>query len=246
MNWWARYYDDNYLNIFTEIEQNAATATEVEGIIRMLGLMPPARILDLCCGFGRHSLVLAERGFDVTGLDISQSFLDYAKSRADEQGVYLQIERCDMREMQHEQEFDAVINIFTAFGFFDNEAEDLKVLQAVSRALKPNGQFVIDTINRDFVVHAGQFQTWKQRNGTTVLEERFFDFFKSRIEIIHHLIDKEKGDRKLESSFRLYTLTEMLEMFDRAGLMLTDVYGDFNGSIYSGDSPRMILVARRR
>ncbi len=244
MNWWSRYYDDNYLNIFSYTEQSAET--EVEGIVRMLNLTPPSRILDLCCGFGRHSLILAERGYDVTGLDISKAFLDYASSKADQRGIKLKLEQRDMRDIEHDNEFDAVINIFTAFGFFDNEQEDLKVLESVVQALKPEGKFVIDTLNRDYVIHSGQYQTWKQRNGSTVLEERFFDFFKSRLEISHHLIDIEKGDRKLESSFRLYTLTEMLDMFDKAGLMLTDVYGNFDGSLYSGQSPRMILVARRR
>jgi len=244
MNWWSRYFDDNYLNIYSYTEQSAET--EVEGIVRMLNITPPSRILDLCCGFGRHSLILAERGYDVTGLDISQSFLEYAREKAVQRGIKLKLEQRDMREIEHENEFDAVINIFTAFGFFDNEQEDLKVLKSVNRALKPDGQFVIDTLNRDYVIHSGQYQTWKQRNGTTVLEERFFDFFKSRLAIIHHLIDTDKGDRKVESSFRLYTLREMLDMFDKAGLMLTDVYGNFDGSMYSAQSPRMILVARRR
>lgn len=244
MNWWSRYFDDNYLNIYSYTEESAET--EVEGIVRMLNLTPPSRILDLCCGFGRHSLILASRGYDVTGLDISRSFLNYARRKAEERGIFLKFEQRDMREIQHESEFDAVINIFTAFGFFENEQEDMKVLECVARALKPNGQFVIDTLNRDFVIHSGQYQTWKQRNGTTVLEERFFDFFKSRLEINHHLIDSKNGERKLESSFRLYTLTEMLDMFDKAGLMLTDVYGNFDGSLYSGESPRMILIARRR
>lgn len=244
MNWWTRFFDDNYLNIYSYTEQSAAA--EVEGVIKMLDIAPPSRILDLCCGFGRHSLILAERGFEVTGLDISRSFLDYAKRKADERGVMIALEQRDMREIQHEQEFDAVINLFTAFGFFDTEDEDLKVLQGVVQSLKPNGQFVIDTLNRDYVIHSGQYQTWKQRNGTTILEERFFDFFKSRLEIVHHLINTKNGDRKLESSFRLYTLTEMLDMFDKAGLMLTDVYGNYDGSIYSGHSPRMIMVARRR
>jgi cyclopropane fatty-acyl-phospholipid synthase-like methyltransferase len=244
MDWWKKYFDDNYLCLYSYTEQSAAS--EVDGIIRMLNISPPAKILDLCCGFGRHSLVLARSGFDVTGIDISQTFLDYAKRKAREMDVSIELESRDMRQIHHEEEFDAVINLFTAFGFFDNEAEDQKVLNGVARAMKPDGQFLIDTINRDHVIHSGQFQRWNLRNKLTILEERFFDFFKSRLEIVHHLIDEKNGDRKLESSFRLYTLREMLDMFDRAGLMLTDVYGDFDGSQYSGQSPRMILVARRR
>jgi hypothetical protein len=79
-----------------------------------------------------------------------------------------------------------------------------------------------------------------------VLEERFFDFFKSRLEITLELVQKTEKNRRLEYSFRLYTLTEMLNLFSKAGLELTDVYGDFDGSQYSAASPRMILVARKK
>jgi hypothetical protein len=112
--------------------------------------------------------------------------------------------------------------------------------------LKPEGQFIIDSINRDYVIHSGQWQKWNIENGTAILEERFFDFFKSRLEIVHHLVNHKIQDRKLELSFRLYTLREMLAMFAKIGLVLTDVYGDFDGSLYSADSPRMILVARKQ
>lgn len=244
MEWWEKYFDDNYLKLYSYTEHSAVS--EVEGVLRMLNINPPAKILDLCCGFGRHSLVLAQNGYDVTGLDLSEKFLEYARNKANQLGLSVTLERCDMREIPHKEEFDAIINLFTAFGLFNTEEEDLKVLKGVARALKPDGQFVIDTVNRDFAVHSGQYQTWKVQNGTAILEERFFDFFKSRLEIVHHLIDSNHSSRKLESSFRLYTLREMLDMFAAAGLMLTDVYGDFYGSQYSGKSPRMILVARRQ
>jgi len=244
MEWWEKYFDDNYLKLYSYTESNAVS--EVEGVLRMLNINPPAKILDLCCGFGRHSLVLAQSGFEVTGLDLSEQFLEHARTKAADAALNLTLERCDMREIQHKEEFDAVINLFTAFGLFNTETEDLRVLQGVAKALKPDGQFVIDTVNRDYAVHAGQFQTWKMQNGIAILEERFFDFFKSRLEIVHHLIEEGNSRRKLESSFRLYTLREMLDMFAAAGLTLTDVYGNFDGSQYSAQSPRMILVARRQ
>jgi 2-polyprenyl-3-methyl-5-hydroxy-6-metoxy-1,4-benzoquinol methylase len=244
MDWWEKYFDDNYLKLYSYTENSAPT--EVESVLRMLNLKPPAKILDLCCGFGRHSLVLARNGFEVTGLDLSERFLAQARRKADESGIKITLEQRDMREIQHENEFDAVINLFTAFGFFHTEAEDIKVLKGVAKALKPDGQFIIDSINRDYVIHSGQWQRWNIENGTAILEERFFDFFKSRLEIIHHLVNHKTQDRKLESSFRLYTLREMLAMFAKIGLVLTDVYGDFDGSQYSAKSPRMILVARRQ
>ncbi|MCP4582798.1 MAG: methyltransferase domain-containing protein [candidate division Zixibacteria bacterium] len=244
MDWWEKYFDDNYLKLYSYTESSAHQ--EVEGVVRMLNIKPPAEILDLCCGFGRHSLVLAQNGFDVTGLDLSERFLAQARQKAETLNVDISLEHSDMRNIEHEKKFDAIINLFTAFGFFNTEEEDLKVLKGVAKALKPDGQFVIDSINRDYVIHFGQWQRWTVENGTAILEERFFDFFKSRLEINHRLVNHKTQDRKLESSFRLYTLREMLGMFAKVGLALTDVYGDFDGSQFSAKSPRMILVARRQ
>jgi cyclopropane fatty-acyl-phospholipid synthase-like methyltransferase len=244
MEWWEKYFNDDYLKLCWHTEQTAPS--EVAGILRMLQIEPPAKILDLCCGFGRHSVVLANKGYDVTGLDLSERFLQKAREKADKSGVNLKLERRDMRDIQHFNEFDAVINLFTAFGFFNSESEDLKVLKGVAESLKSDGQFLIDTVNRDNIIHSLQPKRWNIDNGTVILEERFFDFFKSRLEIVHQLINNSGKKRRLESSFRLYTLTEMLDMFDRAGLVLIDVYGDFDGSLYLANSPRMILVARKK
>jgi 2-polyprenyl-3-methyl-5-hydroxy-6-metoxy-1,4-benzoquinol methylase len=243
MEWWKTYFDDNYLSLYSFTENSAPF--QVDGVLKMLKIEPPSKILDLCCGFGRHSLLLASKGYDVTGLDLSEKLLQQARQKADSARVNLELEKRDMRDIQFLNEFDAVINLYTAFGFFDSEAEDLLVLQGVARALKPGGRFLIDTINRDFVIQMQQMQRWNIENGTVILEERFFDFFKSRLEIIHHLVDSKGLKQKLESSFRLYTLREMLDMFNRAGLTLTDLFGDFDGSHYAANSPRMILVARK-
>jgi cyclopropane fatty-acyl-phospholipid synthase-like methyltransferase len=244
MEWWNKYFTADYLQLYGHTDQKAPS--EVAGLLRMLQLQPPAQVLDLCCGFGRHAIVLAGEGFKVTGLDLSETFLDMAKQRADLLGVKLDLIKADMRHIQQHDAYDAIINLCTAFGFFDTEEEDFLVLQGVTRALKKDGQFLIDTVNRDNIISSLQPKRWSIDNGTVVLEERFFDFFKSRLEINLELVQKEDKNRRLEYSFRLYTLTEMLNLFSRAGLELTDVYGDFNGSQYSAQSPRMILVARKK
>jgi SAM-dependent methyltransferase len=243
MEWWNKYFTADYLKLYGHTEQKAPS--EVASIIRMLQITPPARILDLCCGFGRHAIVLAGEGFEVTGLDLSQPFLDQAQQRADLLGITLRLEKADMRNIQHENTFDVVLNLFTAFGFFESEEDDIQVLKGIAKSLKKDGQFLIDTVNRDNVVRDSHPKRWSVDNGTVVLEERFFDFFKSRLEINLELVERNGGNRRLEYSFRLYTLTEMLNMFSKAGLTLTDVYGDFDGSVYSADSSRMILVARK-
>jgi len=243
MEWWQKYFSDDYLKLYKH--DDSETSRETDAIARMLQIDPGEKILDLACGFGRHSVKLAQRGFKVTGYDLSESFLKKAQELADSLEVKLQLTQGDMREIPYKDEFDVVINMFTAFGFFDNEKEDLKVLKGVHKALKPGGQFLMDVINRENAVRVDTPRRWMRENHSYLLEERFFDFFRSRLELTNHLILINGERKEANYSVRLYTLTEMLGLFNSAGLVLTDVYGDFSGALYNAESPRMILVAQK-
>lgn len=243
MEWWRKYFSEDYLKLYRHDE--GQTSQEAQALIRMLQLTTGQRILDLACGFGRHSIVLAEKGFAVTGYDLSESFLNKAREMADSLGVGLNLQQGDMREIPYVEEFDAVINMFTAFGFFESEDEDLRVLQGVFKALKPGGQFLMDVVNREYAVANLVNRRWTQENHAYMLEERFFDFFRSRMELNNKLILPSGEVKEANFSVRLYTLTEMLDFFYKAGLVLTDVYGDFSGALYDAQSPRMILVASK-
>jgi SAM-dependent methyltransferase len=243
MEWWRKYFSDDYLKLYKH--DLSESEREADSIARMLQLEPGAHVLDLACGFGRHSVVLAQQGFHVTGYDLSEGLLKKAKELADTIKVKIELQQGDMREIPYESRFDAVINMFTAFGFFDNEQEDLKVLKGVHRALKPGGQFLIDVINRELATHVDIPRRWIKENHAYLLEERFFDFFRSRLEMTNLLILQNGETKQANFSIRLYTLTEMIDLLHAAGLVLIDVYGDFSGALYNADSPRMILVAQK-
>jgi SAM-dependent methyltransferase len=190
-------------------------------------------------------VVLAQKGFHVTGYDLSEGFLNRARELAETLKVKIDLKQGDMREIPYENQFDAVINMFTAFGFFENEQEDLKVLKGVHRALKPGGQFLLDVINREVAVCDPVPRRWIRENHAYLLEERVYDFFRSRLEMTNMLILPSGEVKQANFSIRLYTLTEMLDLFNAAGLVLIDVYGDFSGALYNAGSPRMILVAQK-
>ncbi|MGB8657153.1 MAG: class I SAM-dependent methyltransferase [Candidatus Zixiibacteriota bacterium] len=243
MYWWQKYFDNHYLRVYKEMERQASQ--EVASIIKMMALKPKARVLDLCCGYGRHSIELAQKGFDVTGYDLSDFFLEKAKKDSAKLGLKIEYVKGDMRKIPFEGRFDAVVNVFTSFGYFDNEKDDLKVLKGVGQALKKGGLFLLDLKNREQLIRNFQRRRWYPEEDFIMLEENLFDLFTSRWESSRTLIF-ENGERKENSfSLRLFTFAEILNLLKKAGFVLESVYGDFDFTEYSLDSPRMILTSRK-
>ena len=244
--WYREIFDAEYLRLYLPTLTAERTEREVAGVLQLLQLPPGAKILDLCCGHGRHAVALAERGYPVTGQDLSGCFLDMARASAAERGADVRWVESDMREIPFEGEFDAVLNLFTAFGYLESEAEDQKVLQAVHRALKPGGGFLMDMIHRDNLLRRLQNRSWQQLdNGSVMLMERSWDQLTSRQSERRTTIHPDGRTSEYALSLRLYTLTEFAKMFAEAGLPLQAYYGDFAGSPLTLDSHRMVLIGQK-
>ena len=243
MYWWQKFFDENYVKVYEELEKR--TSREVDSILRMMNLKSRARILDLCCGYGRHSIELAQKGFAVTGYDLSDFFLKKAKEEAGALGLKIGFIKGDMRKLPFEGRFDAVVNLFTSFGYFEKERDDIKLLKGVCKALKKDGLFLLDLINREHLIRGFQRRTWRPNGDFIMLEDNFLDLFTSRWESTRTLLF-ENGERAQHSfSLRLFSFAEMLNLLKRAGFVLESVYGDFDFMEYSLDSPRMILISRK-
>ncbi len=243
MYWWQKFFDEHYLKVYDELERRSSK--EVDCIVRMMDLKPKARVLDLCCGYGRHSIELAQRGFKVTGYDLSDFFLEKARKDSAASGLKIAYVKGDMRKLPFENRFDAAINVFTSFGYFDSERDDLKVLKGVRKSLKERGLFLLDLKNREYLIRNFQRRRWHPEKDFIMLEDNFFDLFTSRWESTRTLVFG--NGRRAEHSFsmRLYSFAEMLHLLKKAGFLLESVYGDFDFGEYSLDSPRMILVSRK-
>jgi SAM-dependent methyltransferase len=148
-SWFESFFGEDYFEIYADAFPAERTTMEVEAVVELLGVEPGARILDLACGHGRHAIPLAQRGFHVTGYDLSEVFLDRAEADAKAAGVEIEWIRGDMRELPFDREFEAVINLYTAFGYFADPDDDLRTLQGIQRALEPGGQLLLETLHRD-------------------------------------------------------------------------------------------------
>jgi 2-polyprenyl-3-methyl-5-hydroxy-6-metoxy-1,4-benzoquinol methylase len=244
--WYETFFDENWLTISSHTHTPEKSAAEVEFLISGLGLEPGQRVLDIPCGHGRHSVELARRGMRVVGVDLSAEPLELARAAAQAAGVQVDLRRVDMREIEFRDEFDAALNLWTSFGYFETEAEDRLVLDRVLRALRPGGAFVIETINLHGVLRRFEPRAWHELGGgRLLLEERAFDPWTGRMHSGWTLV-QPSGER-IEMSFatRAYTLVELTGMMVEAGFDVEGAWGDYQGSDYRVDSRRMIVLARR-
>ena len=239
--WWETFFGPDYLKQYEHAR--VRTAEEVDGIEKILHLRKGGRVLDLACGAGRHSIELAKRGYAVTGYDLSEDLLHQARVDAKRAKVKASFVRGDMRGLRFRGAFDAVINMFSSFGYFESVEDDRKVLEGVARALKPRGKFLLERFNRESLAYELPLQGWRVgADGSVVLQEDTFDVLRGRYDTRQIVIDRE-GTREHRGSVRAYTLPELKELFDAARLPIHRVLGGLDLSPYRARSRRLVLYA---
>ncbi|GAC1358635.1 MAG: class I SAM-dependent methyltransferase [Ktedonobacteraceae bacterium] len=244
--WYITFFGEDYLRLYSPFLPPQKTAREVKDIVSLLNLPVGSSILDLCCGYGRHAIPLAMQGYLMTGLDLSAVFLQQARTTAGQQGVEIRWLQSDMRTIPFVSEFDAIINIFTSFGYLQNEAEDQIVLQQVQKALKPGGSFLLETVHQARVVRTiSPHGITRYDDDLIVLEERHIDLLTSRNEVRVSLLHPEGKRTEHRQSMRIYTLTELVRMLASAGLQVQAYYGGLEGGPLTLDS-RLVLLARKQ
>lgn len=245
--WYRTFFDAFYLRQYGPVFSDAVNERQVDLMIDRLGLEPGARVLDLACGHGRHAIRLAQRGFQVTGLDLSEVLLERARDDGEAAGVAVRWVRADMREIPFEAEFDVVVNIFTAFGYFEDDREDARVLQAVARALVPGGRFLLETIHRDNLVGRYQPRMFEhhEADDVYVLHDHTLDLVNGRVDDRVQVIDRGTLLPERRTSVRLYTVPELTRMLDGAGMMLEAAYGNLAADPLTLESHRLVVIGRK-
>jgi len=217
-DWHKRFFNPDFYNPASPAALRAAPS-EAAFMAGALGLKRGMKILDVCCGPGRHSLALAARGIDVTGLDITPRYLEMARRLAEKKRLSAKFVRGDMRKLGFEGEFDAVLNAFSSFGYF-SRAEDQRVLDGMARALKPGGYVLLDMMDKAWLDRNFRPKSWDLlEDGSYLLREDFYDGKTGRLHGRWTVLRSGRAPQTRDLRLNLYDEQSLGSMLRRAGLV---------------------------
>ena len=242
--WFRGFFDATYLASDGPATHGPRARAEVHFASRVLALPPGGRVLDVPCGFGRHSGELARRGYAVVGVDLSPTMLGAAR-RTHRENARLRFVRGDMRRLAYRAEFDGLICLFTSFGYF-GERENVATLRRFARALKPGGRLLIDHRNPHFDATLPVHSWRRAGRGHFVLMTLTYDR-KAATHESAWLFVRPGSLRVIRKTFRvrLWTLGQWRRRLRDAGLRLIRAYADYRGRAYRPTSGRLLILAER-
>jgi len=248
MDWTENFFGKYYLTIHKPLLTKQITLQEINFIIDILDLDENNFILDIPCGFGRHSIPLAEKGFNVIGIDNNDEFLSLANRIKNTRNLKnINFIKEDMQNLDYKNKFDAIINLFTSFGYYDDEV-NFDILKRMSKSLKKGGKLLIEFLNREWTIINTRInnQVWVvYPNNIVFLANNNFDVFTGRWISEQKVVDNGEIFNQSEN-IRLYSYVEMNKMLNELGLEIITSYGDYDKSPYTSDSTKMIILAEKK
>jgi len=229
--------------LFTKDRQSSAKE-EVENVVKLLKIRKNDRILDLCCGIGRHSLELSRRDFDVVGVDRTSQFIKKAKQKAAQKNLKSKFVVSDMREYCLPDSFNVVINMFGSFGYFENTNDDRKVVKNMYTSLCSGGRFIIETMGKEILAKEFREKDWSEDGDILVLSERKPSHNWSRMNTRWIVI---KDNKRVEHTVSLhsYSAEELSSLFYEGGFSKVEVFGDLEGIEYDQHAKRLVVIGHK-
>ena len=244
--WWEELFNDDFIRTMAKIT-DAQIAREADFIEDSLGVAKAAMVLDLGCGTGRHAIELTRRGYQVAGFDLSLAMLARAADEAQERNQKLNFLQGDMREMTFEDTFDGVYCWNTSFGFFEEE-KNAHVVHLVHRSLRKGGQFLLDVVNRDYMMREQPSLAWFEGDGCICMDEMSIDWITSRMRVKRTMMMDDGRSKEIEYSIRVYSLHELGKILHDQGFRVAEVSGRVGspGVFFGAESPRTLILAEKR
>ncbi|PWK17412.1 class I SAM-dependent methyltransferase [Xanthomarina spongicola] len=234
--WYASWFDTPYYHILYKDRDHDEAQLFMDNLTNYLNLPEDGKILDLACGKGRHSVYLNSLGYHVTGVDLSENSIAYAKQFENET---LHFEVHDMCK-PYNKKFDAVFNLFTSFGYFEDEADNLRTIQAIQADLNEFGFGVIDFMNSDYVINNLVPEDSKTVEGIEFHQKRYV----KEGYLIKDISFEDKGETyTFQEKVRVLNLKDFEVLFEQAGVHLLDVFGDYKLRKFDKNtSERLVMI----
>ena len=243
VNWFMDWFNSPYYHLHYSDRDEQKAAAFINHFITQLNMSPGSSVLDVACGRGHFSKLFADKGIDVTGIDIAAESITYA---IETEGDNLHFYQHDVRLPFRVNYYDYAFNFFTGFGYFKSEREDQNVIRTISNALKPQGTLVLDYLNVHYSEDHLVYLEETKRNDVTFCITRWLDethFYKKII------VEDERNKAPLEfyEKTAKYSLGDFNDMFAFNNLQLQEVYGDYQFNAYDiKNSPRLLMVAKKK
>lgn len=239
-SWYANWFDTPFYHILYKNRDYKEAEIFMTNLLSHLNPPASSKILDLACGKGRHSVFMAEKGYNVTGVDLSMQSIEYAR-QFEKPGLKFDVH--DMREVYQEGEFDYIFNLFTSFGYFSDENENQRAIDAMYQTLSNDGILVVDFMNTFKVAANLKEKEVKEIEGIV---------FKIKREIVGKIIVKtiefthEKQNYSFQERVMGLTINDFENYFKASGFKLKETFGNYELDYYSKNtSDRLILVAQK-
>jgi SAM-dependent methyltransferase len=237
-----KFYTERFRDI-SQFYRESEAEKQVEFIEQAVPLEPENKILDLACGYGRHSIIFARKDYTITGYDLSADYISEAIQEAKKVGVKVNFERLDMRRLDLSGEYDVILSLSTSLAFYDDEVNK-DIFCRIYKALKHKGNFVFDQGNIFCFTNKKISKSEKLSDGRTHHYKLDFDAAKCLLKR-RSILEDEQGRQEAGWDIRYYTLPELRILMKEVGFDIVKVYGDYDSSAYSIDSKRLITIVQK-
>jgi SAM-dependent methyltransferase len=244
-NWWSTFFRGTFLEIWRRAAGPEMTEPEVDFLERELALEPGARILDAPCGFGRHALSLARRGYAVRGIDIAGEYIAQAEAAAREEGLDASFVQGDVQDLSLEAEFDGAYCVGNSFAYFD-DAGNRRFIERLFRALKPGARLVLETgVVAESIFPNLEARTWGPLGDLLFLAARSYDPATGRLSSEYTCVEGGKVDTA-GASYQVYLHRELVALLESAGFTGVTSHGGLEGEPFALGSRDLFLTALKR
>jgi len=241
MEWYKNWFNsEEYLKVYRHRDQKEANEL-VQLVVNNIEVSKVKNVLDMAAGSGRHAVIFAEKGFNVTAVDLSENLISVGKKNAESENVKIEFVHSDIRHFDPNIKYHLILNLFTSIGYFEKDEENYFILNKAYNLLENNGYFVLDYFNKSFVENNLVPSTVDEFDGSVITQNRFIEGERIIKEIT---IDNKGKINKYFESVRMFSKDELINMLQKLGFRIIKTFGDFMGNSFELESsPRIIIIA---